>query len=553
VFDLEHAVDERIQLRCIALPLFAMRPGLLPVTIDEHPNICVQQRGVGAFGDRDVVAGEIDALFDDAIFFILHQRFCVVIGSGAKRIEIGIEPIQADFPRTDPTDLFAPAPIVALRRQPEVVVLLENERRQPATGQALGQGRRRFRLAAARFTGYGNHESPLARQLMPLQPVVDRRCSGTVVVFDHDAVALHARSLDWVYPYTNDGFHNVLTMSTVPAVLDAKDYKSAQARLQARLAGVEHQGGLGAALDALRQHQVETGFIRDDLSEVIRHEFCDPVRPGSCFSTQFNPARARRFAGAGRTEPPEDVEPVHDNCFLCAANIEWQQQGREMGYALTGGSLPCTAWMNPFPLAVGHAIIASDEHISQHWLDGALTLETLVRDLLAYSRRLPGWIVFYNGVGAGASIEGHFHLHALPRTSALGPLPIEIAAGRQREGAIVRQDYPVDFAHWRGSIDDVLDRAGPWLAEWERGPGATETATANVIGTCNEDGRMDLYFVPRHRRRSRGEGLGGVIGAFETMGEIICSTPDERARIESGQVNYRTVHKLLAQVAVALD
>jgi hypothetical protein len=224
-----------------------------------------------------------------------------------------------------------------------------------------------------------------------------------------------------------------------------------------------------------------------------------------------------------------------------------------MGYPLTGGSLPCTAWMNPFPLAVGHAILASNEHVPQHWLDGGLTLDALVDELLGFSRRLPGWILFYNGVGAGASIEGHFHLHALPRTPRLGPLPIERAADRHRDGAIARSLYPMDFAHWRGSIDDVLQRSRPWLLDWEDGPGSAETATANLIATCSDDGRIDLYFVPRHRRRSRGEGLGGVIGAFETMGEIICSTPEERARIESGDVDYRTIHDLLAQVAVALD
>jgi diadenosine tetraphosphate (Ap4A) HIT family hydrolase len=354
-------------------------------------------------------------------------------------------------------------------------------------------------------------------------------------------------------------------MPIVSAGTDADSYHEAQQRLHDRLAAIEHDQGLGAALDALRRHQVETGFIRDDLSEVIRHEFCDPARPEACFSTQFNPARARRFGGAGVTRPPEGVEAIHDNCFLCAENIEWQQQGREMGYPLSGASLPCTAWMNPFPLAVGHTILASDEHLPQHWQAGGLTLETLVQDLLGFSRRLPEWIVFYNGVGAGASIEGHFHLHALPRTPRLGPLPIERAAERfndcqhtrhnqrHRDTAVVRDLYPMDFAHWRGTIDEVIDRARPWLADWERGPGAAETATANVIGTCTETGRMDLYFVPRHRRRSRGEGLGGVIGAFETMGEIICSTPEERARIEAGEVDYRTIHDLLAEVAVALD
>ncbi|SRR6056297_946469 len=333
----------------------------------------------------------------------------------------------------------------------------------------------------------------------------------------------------------------------------ATDYRSLQRRLRLRLDRIERDYGLGAALEALRQQQVDTGFIRDDLSEVVRHTFCDPTDRDRCFATQFNPARARRFAGAGLQEPPDGIRPVHHNCFLCAENIEWQQQGREMGYPIAGASVPYTAWMNPFPLAVGHAILASDEHRPQHWQEGDIDLRTLVEDLLEFSRRLPGWIVFYNGVGAGASIEGHLHVHALPRTPGLGPMPIERAAERHREGAVARGLYPMDFAHWRGSRDRVLDEARPWLARWQHHAGVAADATANLMATCSDDGRLDLYFVPRHRRRSRGEGLGGVIGAFETMGEIICSTPGERQRIESGAVDYRTIRDLLAHVAVALD
>lgn len=333
----------------------------------------------------------------------------------------------------------------------------------------------------------------------------------------------------------------------------ATDYRSLQHRLRQRLDRLEKDDGLGAALEALRQHQVDTGFIRDDLGEVIRHIFRDPDHPVRYFSTQFNPARARRFAGAGRHDPPDGVQPVHDHCFLCAGNIEWQQQGREMGYPVHGASMPYTAWMNPFPLAVGHTILATDAHRPQHWQDGDIDLETLVADLLEFSRRLPGWMVFYNGVGAGASIEGHLHFHALPRTPGLGPMPIERAAERHREGAVARGLYPMDFAHWRGTLDHLLNEARPWLARWQAGAGAAADATANLMATCSDDGRLDLYFVPRHRRRSRGEGLGGVIGAFETMGEIICSSPEERIRIESGDVDYRTIHDLLAHVAVALD
>lgn len=336
--------------------------------------------------------------------------------------------------------------------------------------------------------------------------------------------------------------------------MPAIDYDARQQALAVELGVIERERGLGPALDALRHHQVESGFIRDDLSEVIRNEFHDPAGSGAYFSTQFNPARARRFGGAGTTTPPEGTHAINGNCFLCAENIRWQQEGRELGYPLGGASIRYTAWMNPFPLAVGHAIFASDAHCPQHWLEGGIDLDHLIGDLLGFSHRLPGWIVFYNGVGAGASIEGHLHYHAMPRTPGLGPMPIERAADRHRSGPIARGLYPMDFAHWRGDFEGILDQARPWLSHWQAHAGHAPDATANLMATCDaESGRMDLYFVPRHRLRSRGEGLGGVIGAFETMGEIICSTPDERNRIESGDVDYGTIHDLLAHVAVALD
>jgi hypothetical protein len=48
------------------------------------------------------------------------------------------------------------------------------------------------------------------------------------------------------------------------------------------------------------------------------------------------------------------------------------------------------------------------------------------------------------------------------------------------------------------------------------------------------------------------EGFGGVVGAFETMGEIICSQPDERRRMESGEIDYAAIADLLSHVSVAL-
>lgn len=320
--------------------------------------------------------------------------------------------------------------------------------------------------------------------------------------------------------------------------------------------------GLGAALEGLRLHQVDSGFIKDDLSEVRRFEFARPGDRDRFFSAQYNPARARRFGGSGLNAPPPGVEVVNDGCFLCAENIEWQQQGAEVGYPIGGTNLPYTAWMNPFPLARGHAVLAADAHIHQHWGVSGIALDEIVRDLIDFADRLPGWITFFNGVGAGASIETHLHFHALPRTPGLGPMPIEQAAARHRvdlgltgaiNGAVARGLYPLDFAHWRGPRAQVLPRIRTWLEAWQNERGGDQDATANAMAVRHADGpEMDVFFVPRVRSRSRAEGFGGVIGAFETMGEIICSRPDERERLEHGKVDYFTIAGILEHVAVAL-
>jgi len=337
---------------------------------------------------------------------------------------------------------------------------------------------------------------------------------------------------------------------------------AADPELQSRLDALARAAGLGEALEGLRRHQVASGFIRDDLSEVQRFEFGHPDGGGRYFSAQYNPARARRFAGSGVRQPPPGCREVNDGCFLCAENIAWQQRGAEVGYRLPTGRLASTAWMNPFPLAAGHAVVATRDHIHQHWHDSGLGLDTLIAALIELADDLPGWITFYNGVGAGASIETHLHVHALPRTPGLAPMPIEQAAGRLRpadpdtplEQAIVRGLYPMDFVHWRGRAADLVERVPDWLRRWQHGRRHDTEATANVMAVRDANRAMlDIYFVPRVRSRSRAEGFGGVIGAFEAMGEIICSSPEEHRRIVSGDVDYHTIAGMLHSVSVALE
>lgn len=328
--------------------------------------------------------------------------------------------------------------------------------------------------------------------------------------------------------------------------------------LQSELERLHRSGGLALALRGLHRHQVASGFIRDELKEVQRFEFTSPDEAPAYFSVQFNPARARRFAGRGLDQPPAGAISTHGGCFLCPNNIAWQQQGAEKGYRIGLGQNAFVIWMNPFPLASGHAIVATEEHLPQHWDPVDQPIGQLVDELTELACQVPGWISFYNGVGAGASIEGHRHFHVMPRTSGLKPLPIELAAerfsGAQDTGrgpARVTGHYPIDFVHWRGPAQVVQAGARQWLCGWQERHADNHDATANLMA-CYASNReqLDLYFVPRVRSRSRAEGFSGVIGSFEAMGEIICSTEQERIQIESGQVDYRRIHQLLATVSV---
>ena len=86
--------------------------------------------------------------------------------------------------------------------------------------------------------------------------------------------------------------------------------------------------------------------------------------------------------------------------------------------------------MNPFPLLPNHVVFASKSHIPQEFslLDqkrDAKKLEDVLRDLCQLALRLPNHVGFYNGVGAGASIPGHFHFQFFHRAPDFPSFPIE--------------------------------------------------------------------------------------------------------------------------------
>jgi len=323
-----------------------------------------------------------------------------------------------------------------------------------------------------------------------------------------------------------------------------------QRALQLELDDYHHQQGLAAALGELNRQQLEAGFIRDTLETVERFRFSGDRFAADHFRVQFNPARARRFAGVGPAVPPPGVDPIHRGCFLCEENIRWQSGGLELGYRLPAPLDHLKAWMNPFPLASNHVILASNSHAEQHWHGDPGELSNRVGELIDVVIDLPGWLGFYNGVGAGASIPGHLHHHLMPRPAGQGAFPLEQSFQAFGREGWTESVYPLAFLHWHGSPTYLKARMEDWLRAWH---GRVErAATANII-VLNSDakGMLDVVFVPRHPARSRAEGLNGVVGALEAMGEIICSSPEELDRIQRGGIDYEAIAGMLSQVSIA--
>ncbi len=359
-------------------------------------------------------------------------------------------------------------------------------------------------------------------------------------------------------PITAAGQRKLWAISKNMATVDMHGkYEHVWGQLNSRLREIEAgEDGLDGALRGLELHQKEAGFIKLALSSVERHVFVHPEDPSRFFRIQFNPERARRFSGAGIVTPPPGDEVKHDGCFLCRDNIRWQQRGTEMGYEVHLDDNRYYAWMNPFPLLPTHVVIATKEHTSQEWPvceKGSLDVSKLLNDLVGLATRMPGYLGFYNGVSAGASIPGHLHFQFFKRPDKDLEFPLERVAREQRKGGsdvMFVEGYPLDVAMWTGAPDDVIGLASAWIADWAaRNKRRINALTANFITSSDPHGEgITLYFVPRDRSRTHGDGLSGLIGGLEVLGELVFSSAEDKRRLDRGEVDYYSLEKTLACV-----
>ncbi len=346
-----------------------------------------------------------------------------------------------------------------------------------------------------------------------------------------------------------------------PRDFNRQRYEETWKLLNEHLEDVRKKEGLAGALEALYQQQMDSGFILDDLKQVIRYHLYNPEyrEHRQSFTVQYNPRRAERGKGAGRKSPPEGVKAVNDGCFLCKENIRWQQRGTEFGYEITVNETQYVAWMNPFPLMPVHATIATKEHTRQTWIsktpeESEKRIRGILADLLDVSGQLPGFIGFYNGEGAGASIPTHFHFQFFKRPQGQPPFSLEVAAARKVNKPpfnLTERDYPIACIYFRGRSGEILEQAVTWVCNWTRFCNHHEYLSANIIAIKDTEAENDihLYFVPRNKYFSHAPGMQGIIGGLEVLGELVfCQDVEKEQLIDLGRVDYQFVKCILHSV-----
>ena len=341
------------------------------------------------------------------------------------------------------------------------------------------------------------------------------------------------------------------------AEFNKRNFDRTWADLNAELAVLEKREGLGAALAALCEQQSSIGFVQDSLVLVEWHRFDHPDDNSRFFYVQYNPKRAHRFHGTGRTAPPADIEVINHGCFLCRDNIQWQQSGIELGFNIKTAAAAYFALTNAYPLMPQHVVMVREEHIPQAtpFLNGGDQLENVLADLVELAVRLPGYTGFYNGEGAGASIPGHLHLHFFCRPEGYGDFPLEAATRNvQTESPFLVPNYPVAAVCWRSKPETIVKQVTDHVRTLIRQCDDPINFSANIFSVFDRgSGNIQLIFVPRNQMKSHSQELVGAIGGVEVLGELVFSTDSEKHRLDKGEIDYHTVERILSSISVPVN
>jgi len=343
---------------------------------------------------------------------------------------------------------------------------------------------------------------------------------------------------------------------------DKRRYHNSWTELNAEMRALEtRDGNLLGAVEHLREHQLERGFIRDNLGAVQCYRFPHPDDAARFLSVQYNPERVNRLKIRVNAIPPERGDAINNDCFLCASNIQWQHRGIEFGYDVEQDNTHFHVWMNAYPLMPLHLVIATCDHIPQAWnLDetapGQFTIRQIITNLAELSARMPGYVGFYNGEGAGTSVPKHFHYQFFRRRSVEEIFPLELAPAHAIDDIeSVIEDYPVEGMCWQGGDPDtVINRAVESVEHWLRTRiGLRPTLSANIFAMTDADGsHLRIYFVPRDKDLGHSPHMAGMIGSLEILGELVLTTETEKHDLDRGDVDYQKIARILGDIRVPL-
>jgi len=297
---------------------------------------------------------------------------------------------------------------------------------------------------------------------------------------------------------------------------------------------------LPAAIERLKDWHTYTRFVApEDFQPEKSYELTDDST-SRYLRAEYRPKRAnrpRKFAQGARYGAA-----THNGCPLAPENMPGNQCPYERAVE-AGGRYNILTQISPF--GEDHSVFASPTFATHDWRPGgSLVLRKRLADMYAIARQLPGFLVFWNGWQAGASIDW-FHLQALRNAT---PTPLQRAADAAQASpfeAVTRIDepfWPIPAIRFRGPGEFIVDEAVKSALGWNAAAG--EHATENILMFSQPDG-VSCYYVPRDRRRERADGLAGAIGSYEAAGVFIFSVDAEK--LDAGELGFREVWQFLGQ------
>ena len=203
---------------------------------------------------------------------------------------------------------------------------------------------------------------------------------------------------------------------------------------------------------------------------------------------QYNPARKIS------TLAKVDKENIGERkCFLCEKNRPKEQLSMDviLGWQLL---------VNPFPILPYHFTIVNKNHTHQK-----LEIETGIE----LADKMPGFIIFYNDDGAGASAPDHRHFQAIP----INELPL-IKLLNRKEQSKERISLPFRYLTTELEIKEIKSPVNVFF--WKNGV----NETVKILGIPRKAHRPNEFFLDPPERRAFSPGaidMGGVlVTPFET-------------------------------------